>query len=470
MFKTFNPKINLNRWFAILDILVTIVSYFLAYFVTNLVYPSYFTFTWEYVFMLGLIVVTWAMLLHALNLTQTARIRSHLSIFFTFLNFSIVGFFLMLFYKHVFGFSFFSHYFIGSFAIINLFSLYLFRMATYRIFKNFRASRHNISNVLIYANDESEKFLDMILEHKEWGFRILMIVTNSSHIRNKYEKSIRIFPDKINITRILDMDIIDEVLYCHGSIDYQRLRQLIMTCKEIGVTFRLQARITPIYSRNKNVTVFGDIPFITFLNTPSNSFAFYWKSFNDVWLAFGIFMAALPLMLIIALLIKATSGGPVIFKQKRVGLRGRQFYLYKFRTMVNNAEDIKPHLLKINESDGPVFKIKDDPRITPIGKILRKTGLDELPQLYNVLKGEMSLIGPRPPLLSEVSQYERWHLRRLSVKPGITCTWQVLPDRNKVLFDKWMRLDVQYIDNWSVKEDIRIFFRTIRTLLLPTGM
>ena len=128
---------------------------------------------------------------------------------------------------------------------------------------------------------------------------------------------------------------------------------------------------------------------------------------------------------------------------------------------MNDAEKLKARLMALNESDGPTFKIKNDPRITRVGRILRKTGLDELPQLFNVLKGEMSLIGPRPPLAEEVKKYEPWQLRRLSVKPGITCTWQIIPNRNDVIFEKWMKLDMQYIDNWSLKADFILFFRTI---------
>ena len=137
--------------------------------------------------------------------------------------------------------------------------------------------------------------------------------------------------------------------------------------------------------------------------------------------------------------------------------------------MVNNAESIQASLSSMNESDGPVFKIRKDPRITSIGAFMRKTGIDELPQLFNVIKGEMSLIGPRPSLPSEVNQYKRWQLRRLSVKPGITCTWQIIPNRNEVLFDHWMNLDIQYIENWSIKKDLMLFFKTIKTVIYGTG-
>jgi lipopolysaccharide/colanic/teichoic acid biosynthesis glycosyltransferase len=190
----------------------------------------------------------------------------------------------------------------------------------------------------------------------------------------------------------------------------------------------------------------------------------------DVIISLVVIVAFSPVFIIIALLIKFTSPGPVIFKQARVGLRGRPFDLYKFRTMVQNAESIKKQLAEKNEVDGPVFKIRDDPRVTSVGKFLRRTGLDELPQVFNVLKGEMSLIGPRPPLLSETKQYKRWQLRRLSVKPGLSCFWQIKPERNSIRFDKWMQLDLAYIDNWSIRLDLMILFKTVGTVFKRTGL
>jgi lipopolysaccharide/colanic/teichoic acid biosynthesis glycosyltransferase len=177
----------------------------------------------------------------------------------------------------------------------------------------------------------------------------------------------------------------------------------------------------------------------------------------------------IPIFLVFAFLIKMDSPGPVIFKQARVGLRGRQFYLFKFRTMVKNAEALKKELEKQNEMDGPAFKLSNDPRITNVGRLLRKTGLDEVPQFFNVLKGDMSFIGPRPPLASETVKYERWQLRRLSVKPGITCYWQIMPKRNEVKFDQWVKMDLAYIDRWSIKTDIKLFFYTIKTIFSSTG-
>jgi len=342
-------------------------------------------------------------------------------------------------------------------------------MITYRVFKYFRASGHNICNVIIYADDRSEKLIDSIIEHREWGYRILMIITDSFLIRKKFGASIRIYADKINVRNILDIDIIDEVIFCKNNVDDEKIRVLIETCEEIGVTLKVQSQLSPMAVSNAHLTHLEHIPFITIKKTPRNFIALAWKSFSEFWISFWIIVMLSPIMMIVAILIRISSRGPAIFKQERVGLRGRKFYIYKFRTMVRNAEELKAKLEDLNESDGPTFKIKNDPRITLIGRILRKTGLDELPQLFNVLKGEMSLIGPRPPLASEVEKYERWHLKRLSVKPGITCTWQIIPNRNEVVFDKWMKLDIQYIDSWSIKKDLDLFMKTIKTVIYGTG-
>jgi exopolysaccharide biosynthesis polyprenyl glycosylphosphotransferase len=455
--------------FPLLDTMVTILSFFFSYWLTNLIVKEYFTFTIEYLYMLLLIIPTWVILLNNSILSSIPRTRTTLSIFFKLLNFNFIGFLLIFLYKHLLGFSVFSHYFIISFSVFNLLALFVLRMLTYRVFKYFRASGHNIHNVIIYADDLSENIISDIFQHKEWGFRILMILTDSEVLRKKYGKVVRVFPDKISIKEIIKVDIIDEVIYCKSDLNNNRIESLIDTCEEIGVIFRLQSNLSPMSYTNAYLTNFNDISFLTFANVPKNRFAVAWKSFMDFWISFCIIFLLSPFMLLIAILIKSSSVGPIIFKQERVGLRGRKFYIYKFRTMVNDAEKLKAKLLALNESDGPAFKIKNDPRITPVGRFLRKTGLDELPQLFNVLKGEMSLIGPRPPLSEEVKKYEPWQLRRLSVKPGITCTWQIIPNRNDVIFEKWMKLDMQYIDNWSLKADFILFFRTIFTVFRAGG-
>jgi exopolysaccharide biosynthesis polyprenyl glycosylphosphotransferase len=177
---------------------------------------------------------------------------------------------------------------------------------------------------------------------------------------------------------------------------------------------------------------------------------------------FGLIITS-PILIVVSLLIKFESKGPILFKQKRVGRNGREFQMYKFRSMVTNAEELKEKLKEKNEMSGPMFKMKDDPRITKVGRFIRRTSIDELPQLLNVFKGEMSLVGPRPSLSKEVKYFEGWMLERLVVKPGLTCYWQV-SGRNNIDFEDWMRLDIKYVRERKLWIDIKLIFKTIRVL------
>lgn len=187
------------------------------------------------------------------------------------------------------------------------------------------------------------------------------------------------------------------------------------------------------------------------------------KRLIDVVCSFLGVLVLSPLFIIIAIIIKTTSKGPVFFSQKRVGKNGKEFEMYKFRSMVVNAEELKEKLASQNEMSGPMFKMKDDPRVTKVGKFIRKTSIDELPQLWNVLKGDMSLVGPRPSLPKEVAQFEEWMYRRLEVKPGLTCYWQV-SGRNNIDFEDWMKLDIKYVDERSTWIDIKLIFKTVGVL------
>jgi lipopolysaccharide/colanic/teichoic acid biosynthesis glycosyltransferase len=189
----------------------------------------------------------------------------------------------------------------------------------------------------------------------------------------------------------------------------------------------------------------------------------------DIVLSAAALIALLPLFAVLGALIKVSSSGPVFFAQRRVGHQGRIFKMFKFRSMVVNAEELKPRLVAQNESNGPVFKMRRDPRITAIGKFIRKYSLDELPQLINVLLGDMSLVGPRPPVPSEVVRYESWQHRRFAVRPGLTCLWQVSPDRYRISFDEWMRLDLSYIDHWTLRLDFELILGTFGVVLRGTG-
>lgn len=213
---------------------------------------------------------------------------------------------------------------------------------------------------------------------------------------------------------------------------------------------------------------FGGLPMVSYDNHPRRPWHEIGKRGLDLLASGTVLILVAPVLAIIALSVKLTSDGPAIFGQERVGLNGRTFKMYKFRSMVVNAEELKRKLASLNEMSGPVFKIKNDPRVTSVGRLLRKTSLDELPQLWNVFKGEMSLVGPRPPLPSEVNLYDPKHRKRLAVRPGITCIWQI-SGRNDVDFEEWMNMDAEYVDRWSLWLDMEILVRTVPVVLLRKG-
>jgi exopolysaccharide biosynthesis polyprenyl glycosylphosphotransferase len=248
----------------------------------------------------------------------------------------------------------------------------------------------------------------------------------------------------------------------------EAMQACIRTCERFGVPFALPAYGFRL-SRARPVNGQGlRDGYVHFLNIEHKPVQMVMKRLFDVAASAVALWLLSPIILVAALLIKLTSPGPIFFKQERVGMHGRTFFMLKFRSMVQNAEELKMKLLAANEQNGPVFKIQKDPRITPVGRFIRKFSIDELPQLINVLRGEMSIVGPRPPLPSEVAQYEPWQRRRLSVRPGLTCLWQV-SGRNKIGFQDWMYLDMQYIDHWSLGQDFNLILKTVPVVLTGKG-
>lgn len=359
-----------------------------------------------------------------------------------------------------------------EFTFMGFIFLFIVRSMEYKLIKNYRARGYNSVNIVLIADDSSIPFMESLLSNIEWGYRIIAIFSGSNKIKEKYEKTIILLPEEYIkvLNDLMEVDIIDEVLYIKNKVLPSEVRNVIRSCEELGVVFRLKYEDNKINLTNALKTNIGNVKFLSFINIPYNSYALALKKVMDINVSLLLIIFLSPVLLVILVLIRLTSPGPVVYKQIRVGLRGRQFSLYKFRTMVADAEVLRKGLETENEVDGPVFKIKDDPRVTKIGKLLRKTGLDELPQLFNILKGEMSLIGPRPPIPSETQQYKRWQLRRLSVKPGLSCFWQIKPDRNSIKFEKWMELDLAYIDNWSLRLDFLILLKTIKTVFQRTGL
>lgn len=268
---------------------------------------------------------------------------------------------------------------------------------------------------------------------------------------------------------VLKAHVVHEVYLAHGDeTHHAEIQEAIRVCERFGIPFALPAnrfRIARAERRERAARSDGYVHYVSFRNRPVELVL---KRLFDIAASSAALALLAPLMLSVAVVIKLTSRGPVLFRQVRVGRYGRTFHMLKFRSMVQNAEALKAKLLAQNEQSGPVFKMARDPRITPIGRFIRKYSIDELPQFINVLRGEMTIVGPRPPLPSEVAQYEAWQRRRLSVRPGITCVWQV-SGRNHIGFERWMYLDMQYIDNWTLGQDFQLIFRTVPVVLFGKG-
>ena len=454
-----------------IDILAIALAFQCAFFL-NYFEEGFFFFDNKTLNLFFLILPNWLIILYLIQVSEIPRTKRYRVLFYQYFQSTVLIITLLLVFYFVFKLYLISRLFLIEFAVFGLFFLFVARSLEYKIFKIYRSKGYNYINVVIIADDSSITFIESLLSNKDWGYRIIAIFTSSEKIKEKYEKAIILLPDEyLNVLNdLMEVDIIDEVLYFKSKVIPLEVRNTVRSCEELGVVFSLNYEGQNNKLTNAIKSEIGNQKFLTFINIPHNTFALGIKKIMDIIFSIFLIVFLFPALLAIAILIKITSPGPIVFKQARVGLRGRQFNLYKFRTMIVDAEKHKKELESDNEADGPVFKIKDDPRVTSIGKFLRRSGLDELPQLFNILKGEMSLIGPRPPLPSEIIQYKRWQLRRLSVKPGLSCFWQIKPDRNNIKFDKWMELDLAYIDNWSLRLDFIILLKTIKTVFLRSGL
>lgn len=273
-----------------------------------------------------------------------------------------------------------------------------------------------------------------------------------------------------NLIEALHKHSISRVIFAGAHSRMNRVQEAIGACEIEGVEAWLMADFIKTSIARPDFDVFRNQPVLVFRTTPAISWALFLKGVIDFIGALFLLVVTSPLFLLAAIWIKLSSPGPIIFRQMRSGKHGKPFQMYKFRSMFTDAEMRKAELEAFNEMSGPVFKVEDDPRVTPIGRFLRKTSIDELPQLVNVLQGHMSLVGPRPLPIYEVEKFENVaQRRRLSVKPGLTCLWQVSGRNRLTDFQRWVELDLQYIDNWSIWLDVKILLRTVVVVLLGFG-
>ncbi len=459
--------------YGVIESLVSSFSFLTAYYLRWLLPSPYFAplFPFEdYVGLLLVVLALWLGLFAVIRQSQHSILpEDNWALFRETLLLVISGSVLISASIFVLKLDYISRPFILIFVGVNLLFLTIFRIYARRSLHFFHNILDGEKNILIVGTTPKALEVVRVLESaRQWGYRIVGIVKENA--TDSADPALEKYPliSLSTVGETVRRFVIDEVILAVSLESLSGLEELFLLCEEEGVKTRVMLSFFPHVTSKVYLEALYELPLLTFTTTPQNEYLLFFKNAVDLVFAAILLVVLSPLLTLIAILVKLTSRGPVIFKQVRSGLGGRKFVLYKFRTMVEEAEDLKQQYGHMNEMSGPVFKIREDPRCTPLGKWLRKFSLDEFPQLINVLKGDMSFVGPRPPLPEEVDQYARWQRRRLRMKPGLSCLWQI-SGRNNIDFDEWMRLDLEYIDNWSMVLDLMIILKTIPIVLLGKG-
>jgi exopolysaccharide biosynthesis polyprenyl glycosylphosphotransferase len=323
--------------------------------------------------------------------------------------------------------------------------------------------------LIIGTGDRAMRISQTLKQHSEWGIDVIgYLDTKSSNVGAKVQGA-TVLGTVEQIGEILKQRVVDEVIVAVPRSQIKDAQEIADACEEEGVKLRLMADVFDLQVSRTQLVDLGGIPLLTFEPVAQDEEMLIVKRIVDLALTLSCMPLLLPLMTIAAIAIKLDSPGPVFFTQERVGLRKRVFRMYKFRSMQQGSEQKLKEIEHLNEAQGPIFKITNDPRVTRVGRFLRRTSIDELPQLINVIRGHMSLVGPRPMSLRDVNLFDKGAQRkRFSVRPGLTCLWQI-SGRSNLPFSEWLRLDLAYIDNWSLWLDFKILFRTIPVVLKGSG-
>ncbi len=359
-----------------------------------------------------------------------------------------------------------SRSFLALFALYSWGLLCAFRLAATNLARVTGREFGAPHNVLVVGTGASARRLGEALEQSaRYGIRLAgFLAGEQGSLRLKSEYPVHHLRE---LPALLRGQVVDEIILTVESQNLAEFEDIFVLCDQEGVRTRIVLDFFPHVNSEMYLDRLGTLPLLTFSAAPHDEIRLLVKRVIDVVLAGAALVLLFPFMLLVALLIRLTSPGPVVFRQVRCGLNGRRFTCYKFRSMCQNAEELRAQLEHLSMRS-TAFKIQDDPRLTPVGRWLRKFSIDEWPQLWNVLKGDMSLVGPRPAVQAEVDNYKGWQRRRLRMRPGLTCSWAI-EGRDNLDFETWMSLDMQYIDNWSLTLDWKILLLTIPQVLTGRG-
>lgn len=460
-----------RQLFVILDFVIVTVAFFIAYFVRDEMLPLKGIYPLEsYLNLLPVVGFLWIVCLNGVDAYRPLRGRSIYSVFLDIIKAGIAAMIFFAAYAYLLRLYYVSRIFILCVFSVTAIILVAERLLVLWIFRTLRKKGYNYNYMLIIGTGRrAQNFISIIHKHPEWGFRIIGLVDDDLDLVGKKVMGHKILGTLKDIPDILDEKIVDEIIFVIPRAWLSRVEEAISYCEKVGRRVSVAVDLFTMAHAKIRQTDIYQFPLLSFQTTSDKVLQLSFKRILDIVVAGSMLLILSPFLLTIILMVKLSSKGPVFFKQTRCSLNGRLFTIYKFRTMVADAESRLESLRHHNEMQGPVFKMTRDPRITPLGKWMRKFSIDEFPQLINILKGDMSIVGPRPPIPQEVKIYEPWQRRRLSMRPGLTCLWQI-KGRNKIVkFEEWMNLDLQYIDRWSLWLDLQIFLKTIPIVLFGIG-
>ena len=468
-----------NKLHVLIDALVIIVSYVFAWwlkFLSGILDHEVGVLSFEfYMRALLLIVPVYILLYYAFNLYTSKRVQGRRLEFSNIVMANTVG--LLLMFAALFTLTSynpqyrnFSREMLFYFYVTNIVMEEIVRLLIRRFLRSIRRRGYNLKHILLVGYSRAaEQYIDRIQQNPQWGYNVRGVLDDNIARGTSY-KGVKVIGSIGNLNYILPQNSLDEIAITLGLEEYYKLEKIVAECEKSGVHTKFIPDYGNIIPTRPYTEDLLGLPVINIRYVPlSNTFNAFVKRCMDVVGSIVCIILFSPVMLLSAILVKATSKGPLIFAQERVGLHNKPFQMYKFRTMCPDAEQKLKDLMEHNEKDGPVFKMKNDPRITRVGKFLRKTSIDELPQLFNVLKGEMSIVGPRPALPREVTQYTAYEWQRLYVTPGLSCYWQIAPHRDQLSFEEWMDLDIKYVHERSFLVDWKIIFCTFRAMLFGHG-
>jgi exopolysaccharide biosynthesis polyprenyl glycosylphosphotransferase len=421
---------------------------------------------------LALTVFVWHLLFSACGLYESRRLTTQRALVTDIAKATTLATLCFVIVAGLFRISMATGRFVILFWVLSSISIVSARVMIRYLLRKARLRGHNLRYMLILGtNSRAIEFAQRITSTPDLGYRVLGFVDDDWPGRQEFLKTnSTLCSDLAGLAEYLRRSVVDEVaIYLPLRSFYEHASQVAVLCEQHGITVRFDSHIFDLKRARSRVDDFDGDPHITTSAGSVDGWPILAKRALDLAASSLLLTLLAPLLAVVAFLVKFTSEGPVFFTQERMGLNKRRFRIYKFRTMVPNAEALLPQLEALNEVSGPVFKIRKDPRITPIGRFLRRSSIDELPQLFNVLNGDMSLVGPRPLPVRDYEGFDQdWQRRRFSVRPGITCLWQV-NGRSSISFDQWMRLDLQYMDEWSLWLDFKILARTVPAVLKGSG-